>query len=271
MNHINTNMIASSLLPRFWLFYFAISIAVIGGIIGYGICVPFYLVGYVFKPSRRLADRILCRGIRLLMDVQPWFTGSFDMTLPTRSSSQGLLLISNHRSTLDAFILLSRVEGIRIFTKKSLLLIPGIGFMMRMTRQIPAKRGQIDSLIEAMEIVRERLRGGEVVHVFAEMTRCSEGFPGVQKFSSYPFLIAFQEKVTIVPIVFFETDRVWPKGISGLRFRHPVKVQTLAPIDSGQFASVEMLKAEVCRVITKSVQGNSDDYSPVPLHSHIQQ
>jgi 1-acyl-sn-glycerol-3-phosphate acyltransferase len=205
------------------------------------------------------------------MDVQPWFTGTFEINLPSRSSSQGLLLISNHRSTLDAFILLSRVEGIRIFTKKSLLLIPGIGFMMRMTRQIPARRGQIDSFFEAMDIVRQRLRNGEIVHIFGEMTRCEEGFPGVQRFSSYPFLLAIQENVSIVPIVFFETDHVWPKGSSALRFRHPIKVKSLATINSGQFSSAEILKEEVRRVIETSFRGSPDDHSPVPVHSHLQQ
>jgi 1-acyl-sn-glycerol-3-phosphate acyltransferase len=197
------------------------------------------------------------------MDVQPWFSGTVDIRLPKRASSQGILLMSNHRSTLDAFILLSRVRGIRIFTKTSLLSIPFLGFMMRMSGQIAAKRGQIDSFMRGMDIVRQRLRGGEVVHIFPELTRCDEGFVGLQNFSSYPFLLAIQEKVTIVPILFHETDRVWPKGKLGLRFRHPVSVSSLAPIDAGAFSSAEALQ--------KHFRGRLHDHSPLPVHSHLQQ
>jgi 1-acyl-sn-glycerol-3-phosphate acyltransferase len=166
----------------------------------------------------------------------------------------GFLLVSNHRSHLDAFILLSKIRGIKIMARRSLFSLPGIGTIMSVSRQIPVEEQGMGSYLLAMETVRKRLRGGETVHVFPEMTRCPHGFVGTLDFSPMPFHIARQEGIPILPIVFKGTDSVWPRGEMGLKFRRPVVGNMLDQVDPKQFNSTLDLKIEVQRRIAEALQ-----------------
>jgi len=261
----------NSWLSRFWLFYFMITIGLIGLFGAYLMSVPIYLFGRIThllhpragKFVTAQADHVLQSGIYFLMMVQPWFNAKVDMKLndntkdrlflkAAKMPGEGRLLVSNHRSHLDAFFLLSRVRGIRIFAKKSLFKIPFLGMMMRMSRQIPVTR-EINAFFEAMNHVRDRLRAGDTVHIFPEMTRCAPGFEGTRNFSALPFLIAIQERVSVIPIVFHSTDSVWPKGYLGLKFRRPVVARALEPILAEHFGSAEELRSEVRRRINEAL------------------
>jgi 1-acyl-sn-glycerol-3-phosphate acyltransferase len=226
----------------FWLLYFVLSIMVIGAAFSFALTVPLYILGWLVPAASRAADRVTCRGIRFLMFMQPWFAGDIELAIP--KGRTGCLLVSNHRSTLDAYILLSRVPGIRILAKRSLFFIPLLGMMMRFSGHIPAGRGDMPSYLQAVEIVKKRLLDGEIVHVFPELTRCPAGFKGVQPFSIAPFRAARDAGIPVIPIVFERTDETWPKGVRGIRFRRPVRVRSLDPIDSTAFASSEELMRE---------------------------
>src|SRR5262245_17692502 len=109
-------------MPLIWLSYFLLSIVVIG----------FSLISAIFFPCLFLSrwlpvlgfvpDWILQKGIYFLMRVQPWFNADIQIDLP--KTPAGILVVSNHRSTLDVFILLSRIRGIRIMARSTLYKIP---------------------------------------------------------------------------------------------------------------------------------------------------
>jgi 1-acyl-sn-glycerol-3-phosphate acyltransferase len=223
------------------------TIAIVGFLLAYLLCIPFYLLGRLFRPFEKAGDVIMQKGIAFLMLIQPWYKANVKISLPSHKNTQGILLVSNHRSTLDVFILLSQVQGIRIMAKSTLFKIPFLNLVMWASRQISVPRGRLDAFFKAMENIRARLRQGEVVHVFPEMTRCQQGFQGLQSFSAAPFSSALQEKSMVLPIVFMGTDDAWPKGFFGLFFRRPITVTSLQPIDLKQvhFASAEQLKNEV--------------------------
>ena len=225
----------------FWLSYFMLSLAVIGALFAFVAGSPFYLIGRIYRPAHELADRILTAGVRTLLAAQPWFNARVD--LPSRPGR--VLIVSNHRSHLDAFILLSRISGIRILAKEPLFRIPFLGTMMRLMEQIPVRSGRMDAYVEAMEKVRSKLKRGETVHVFPELTRCEPGLAGVQRFSLLPFQIAIQEDVTLLPVVFKGTDSAWGRGARGIRFRTPIEARALEPIEAGGFSSAQELKNAV--------------------------
>ncbi len=237
---------------KLWLFYFLLSIGVVSFFFYSLLVVPLHLLARIWPALNFAPDWAVQKGIRFLMLIQPWFSGRIELDIPR--SQGGLLVVSNHRSHLDAFILLSRVPGIRFLAKKSLFEVPGLSLMMRATRQIGVERGQLDAWVKAMETVRRRLLAGETVHVFPEMTRCAPGFEGLQHFALGPFLVAIQEDVTVVPVVFKNTDQVWPKGESGLRFRTPVLAKNLAPIRARQFATAGELQSEVRRQMEEALR-----------------
>ena len=233
---------------QLWLLFFMATIVVIGLTFQVVAYFPVYALSFVFPRLKGKHDTVLVIGIGLLMRVQPWFNGDIKIDLPV-TDGRGILLVSNHRSHLDAFILLSQIRGIRILAKGSLMRIPFLSFMMRTTRQIGVERGRLDSWMRAMDEVKLRLKLGERVHVFPEMTRCPPGFQGLQPFTAGPFLAAMQENAVVVPLVFQGTDDVWPRGSMGLNFRRPVTVRTLAPLNASDFSSVDRLRGEVHRRI----------------------
>ena len=218
-----------------WFAYFTFTLVVIGLFLAYGLVAPLYLVGFFFPKANRAADGIMVRGIKLLMDVQPWFNANIKFHEVKR---QGCLFVSNHRSHLDAFILLSNIEGIKILAKEALFSIPGIGFIMWVSGQLPLPSKGIDSFLMAMHAVQKRLKNGGRVHVFPEMTRCPPGHKGTLDFSLAPFRIAHQEGIPIVPIVFKGTDLVWPKGRTGIDYGAPVTATMLNVVDPREFKSV---------------------------------
>ena len=234
----------------FWTSYFVASIAVLGVPFAFLGGSPFYLLGRVFRPARNLADRILLRGVQVLMAVQPWYSAKIEIPrLPGR-----VLVVSNHRSHLDVFLLLSRIPGLRIVAKQSLFGIPFLGFMMRMMEQIPVTSGSLDGFYGAMEIVRAKLRAGETVHVFPELTRCEPGYDGVRNFSLLPFQIAIQEKARVLPVMVKGTDSVWGKGELGIHFRRSIAVKALDLIDAQEFKTAQDLKTAVQSRIERALQ-----------------
>jgi 1-acyl-sn-glycerol-3-phosphate acyltransferase len=224
---------------KLWLIYFCLMIALIGGTAGYFIGAPLCLLGNLFPPARKGGHWVWQRCIQFLMAVEPWLNADIELNLPSPALS-----VSNHRSHLDAFLLLSRVRGVRMLCKHSLFYVPFLSLMMRVLRQIPVHRKNISSYWQAMETIRLGLQAHDAIHVFPEMTRCEPGFQGTQEFQLAPFHVAFQEKIPVVPIGFWGTDRAWPKGKTGLAFRQPVVVRSLEPLDPNQFESAAALAQE---------------------------
>ena len=216
-----------------------------------------------------MGDFIICRGMQYcLLSIQPWMKADIKIDLSGLRKSAieatpgadltptGALIVSNHRSHLDAFILLSRIPGLRILAKSTLFYVPGLGPMMWGSQQIPVER-KIDAFFKAMNLVRSRLQGGNFVHIFPEMTRCEPGHKGTRQFSSLPFLIAIQQKVPILPIVFVGTDDVWPKSRFGLAFRKPMRAISLPIVNPENFSSAESLRTEVRRRINEALESAS--------------
>jgi 1-acyl-sn-glycerol-3-phosphate acyltransferase len=225
------------------LAYFLLSIAVFGGIVGYLVAAPLWLLGFVFPPARRLGGWIFTNGVTLLMDVQPWLLLDDKFALPERGE-RNFITISNHRSHLDMFLLLARIPNIRVVAKSTLFKVPLLAPMMRLMRMIPVERGRLESYWDAMNQCRDAALQGEAVHIFPEMTRCERGARGTNEFHLAPFRVAKQAELPLVPIVFVGTDEVWPRGAAGLTFRRPVTIKSLEPLDPKEFPSAEALREE---------------------------
>ncbi len=217
------------------------------------ITVPTYLAGQVFTPAQRLGERLMVKWVRILMWVQPWFHLKTNLGDVDHKGRPGVLLVSNHRSHLDVFVLLANIRGVRILARRSLLYVLPLAPMLLMTKQILVPRGNASAYLKAMEEIRVRLRRGETVHVFPEMTRCEPGARLTRNFSAAAFLAAIQEKATIVPIVFQGTDSVWPKGVLGINSSAKITVTQLEPITHDQFPSANELRNEVKRRIDQVI------------------
>lgn len=245
-----------------WFLYFMLSIAVIGSFFGYVASAPFFLLGIFWPPAIRLGDALLFPGIRLLMDTQPWLDARVE--LPELAARRGVLLVSNHRSHLDAFLLLSRIRGVRILARRSLFRVPGLGLMMRLCRHIPCERGDLGDFQAAFRAVRERLEAGEIVHVFPELTRCEPGHDGVRPFVLAPFHAAIQAGSPIVPVAIAGTDGAWPRGALRIASGRKILVRALAPLDPARYRSPDDLRSAAHQGIRQALQNGLREIPEAP-------
>lgn len=215
---------------------------------------PCLLISLGIPEFRAHADRILRKSVDLMLRTQSWLrfeTADFERALAEARAvaarrGTGVLLVANHRSHLDMFLLLARVAGIRVLAKSGLFAVPFLGVIMWTSRQIPVRRRDLRAFVAAMDVIGERLAAGEVVHVFPEMTRAEPGFPGVAPFNPAPFLVAQKIGAPILPFVIRGTSAIWPKGSFAIRTGSAV-VDPLAPIvEPAAFSGAKEL-AEECR------------------------
>ncbi len=229
-----------------WFFYLLTAIFCVG--LPFSLLLtPIKFLGRFYRPVELWVNRPIAAMIRYMFYLNYfWLRPLVDLNFPKGFGRDGkpYVLVSNHRSHLDAFFLLSWVPGVRMLAKQSLFFLPGLGVMMFFLRQIPVRGKSFDSYTAGLERARKGLRAGDIVHVFPEATRCQIGFEGVQRFIPGIFQIAMQEGVTIIPIVFKDTDLVWPKGSLRFAFRQPIAVVTLDPIEPRDFSSIQSLVTE---------------------------
>jgi 1-acyl-sn-glycerol-3-phosphate acyltransferase len=233
------------ILAKLWLIYFVMSIGFIGIFFSALFYFPVLALAKVFPRLERVRERFFTQGVRFLMWIQPWYKAEVALDVPHENG--GVLIVSNHRSHLDVFMLLSRVPGIRIMAKSTLFRIPFLSIYMRTSQQIRVERNNLNDWVRAMDEVGRRLSLGEKVHVFPELTRCEPGFKGLRPFAAGPFQAAIKQDALVLPVVFQNTDGVWPKGDPGLSFREPVSVRSLEPVRARDFSNAFLLRDEVTK------------------------
>jgi 1-acyl-sn-glycerol-3-phosphate acyltransferase len=246
-----------------WFLYLVFTSLLFGFAMGLSVYWLALLISLGFPRFRRVSDAILRRTISFLMGSQPWLQFEYREFMESYTSLRkrfpadgktGILLISNHRSHLDTFLLLSRVPGIRVLAKRGLFAVPLLGMVMWTSRQIPVRRKDLKSFVHAMEEIGERLAAGEVVYVFPEMTRASPEFPGVAAFNPAPFLTAIKAGVPILPFAIRGTGETWPKGSFSFRRGFSVDLVPLPVIEAEAAKKYPGAKdlAEYCRTVIEA-------------------
>ncbi|HSO02748.1 MAG TPA: lysophospholipid acyltransferase family protein [Gaiellaceae bacterium] len=133
----------------------------------------------------------------------------------------GVVLAFNHFHWVDppVFGLLSP-RTITFLAKAEAHRVPGLGQLMRSFGTLSVRRGESDR--EAVRLMREAVRNGEALGLFAEGTRQRTGVPGpVQPGAA---MVAIQEDVPVVPAAIYGTFD-WHVG----NF-HPVSVAWGEPV-----------------------------------------
>jgi 1-acyl-sn-glycerol-3-phosphate acyltransferase len=120
------------------------------------------------------------------------------------------VVVANHQSILD-ILLLSRVpREMKWVAKDELFRIPWVGWMLRMSGDIPIRRGDAESGGEALARAKVYLSRGMSVMVFPEGTRSARG--ALLPFKSGAFRLAIDAGVPVLPIVVHGTAAGMPKG-----------------------------------------------------------
>jgi 1-acyl-sn-glycerol-3-phosphate acyltransferase len=130
------------------------------------------------------------------------------VTFQSECSNAKGILMSNHRSYLDIFIVLAYYPS-SIVAKKELLKWPVIGQATKMARIIPVDRNHSGSLIQTMRRINEEINIGGSVILFPEGTTYKG--PLTKPFKPGSFKIAHQSQIPVIPaaIYFSNEDDAW--------------------------------------------------------------
>ena len=133
--------------------------------------------------------------------------------------SGGAILISNHLSHLDVFILGLPLRRPLNYVARSTLFLPGLGFLIRSVGGFPIQREGMGA--SGLKETLKRLRAGGIVTLFPEGTRSTDGQlaelkPGIA-------VLAARAGVPIIPAGIAGTFEAWPKSRIFPR-PHPIRV-----------------------------------------------
>lgn len=160
--------------------------------------------------GRRLRGRWMRRFGRATSALTPLWDFSVEGPPPPDIASRGYVVVSNHLSTADPFLLSFLPWDMRWVGKEELFRAPVIGWLMRLGGDIPLRRGDRPSVERMFAACRQTLAAGVSVMLFPEGTRSPDG--RLQGFKDGAFRLAVEAGASVLPVVVQGTRECRPKG-----------------------------------------------------------
>jgi 1-acyl-sn-glycerol-3-phosphate acyltransferase len=148
---------------------------------------------------------------------------------PPEGPRRPYVVVSNHESYADIFLVSHFPWEMKWLSKHTIFKIPVMGWMMRMALDVPVRRGERESAINALAECRDRLSRRVSVMIFPEGTRSRT--EDLLPFKDGAFQLAIEAHVPILPIAIAGTRACMAKGSFAFRHAH-AKARVLAPIST---------------------------------------
>ncbi len=133
----------------------------------------------------------------------------FAVVGPTPKVAGRTVVVSNHESQADPFLISHLPWEMKWLGKASLFRIPVVGWMMWLAGDVPVHRGDKASRKGAMATCAKWLARGMPVMIFPEGTRSSDG--AMLPFKDGAFRLAIETGADILPIAVSGTRAALPK------------------------------------------------------------
>lgn len=195
-----------------------------------------YWTGYLFRKIGNVS-----------FALSPLWSAKVTGTMPA-NPRHPYVVVSNHESFVDILLISHVPWEMKWLSKVELFKVPVLGWLMRLAKDIPVKRGEGRSAIEAMQRCREKLEHKLSVMIFPEGTRSStdEMLP----FKDGAFRLAIDTQVPILPMV-VAGSRTALKKHSWRFGKSRAEVRVLEPVSTEGLkkADVAMLRDKVFGII----------------------
>jgi 1-acyl-sn-glycerol-3-phosphate acyltransferase len=202
--------------------------------------------------DRSLGKRLWYRLVQLIVSQVLSICGGIRATgRENIPKSGGAIMVSNHLSHLDVFVLGILLQRPLNYVARSTLFVPIIGPFIRSVGGFPIQRDGKGS--EGFKETLRRVRAGGIVTFFPEGTRSDTGELADLK----PGIVALASRagVPIVPAAIAGTYEAWPKRNKFPR-AHPIRVHYGPPLYPEAFAgkTPEMVTQLIREGILRSQQ-----------------
>jgi 1-acyl-sn-glycerol-3-phosphate acyltransferase len=165
--------------------------------------------------------------------------------------AQPCIILCNHQSSLETFILQTLFSPLSTVLKKELLMVPFFGWSARMLKAIPVDRGApVKAYKQLMRQGRESVLDNRSVLIFPEGTRVPIGER--VKFNRGGASLAHQLQVPIIPVA-HNSGLSWPPKHLALS-PSMITIRVGPPIESR-----DKSKRELYEISTKWIESNRDD------------
>lgn len=199
------------------------------------------------RTTRRIGgawSRVLLRLLRVEVEV---FGAE-------RLPSGPALYAANHGSALDIFIVFGHLPvDFRIVYKRSLSLLPLVGWSIWLGGHIPIDRANAFRARRSMKAAADKIRSGTSVVVFPEGTRSPDAT--VRLFKRGSFNLALEAGAPVVPVSLSGVKAVVPRGLLSLRpGRVRVGLSAPVPVAGRPAEAVDNLAEEVRRIVAQGCE-----------------
>lgn len=178
-------------------------------------------------PTQRLPGRWMRRLGWLSSTLTPLWRFKVEGDAPADIDHKPYVVVANHESTADPFLLCHLPWDMRWVAKEELFRVPLIGWTMKFGGDIPLVRGNGDSVRTMLDECKRAIGGGISIMMFPEGTRSKNG--ELLPFRDGAFRLAIETQVPVLPLAIAGTRECRPKGSKW--FGHAkAKVSVLAPI-----------------------------------------
>ena len=161
-------------------------------------------------PTQRVPGRWMRRFGRATCGLSPIWKFAIEGDAPADVSHRAYVVVSNHESTADPFLLAHLPWDMRWVAKEEIFKLPVIGRLMKYGGDIPLRRGDRSSVVTMMAECRRTLAHGVSIMMFPEGTRSTDGSLG--RFKPGAFELAIAARVPVLPIAIAGTRACRPKG-----------------------------------------------------------
>jgi 1-acyl-sn-glycerol-3-phosphate acyltransferase len=161
---------------------------------------------------------------------------------------------ANHASALDIFVVFGHLPvDFRIVYKKSLSLVPLVGWAIFIGGHIPIDRRNSVRARRSIARAARRIRAGTSVVMFPEGTRSPDG--SVHRFKRGSFALAIDTGVPVVPVSLVGVKAVVPRGLTSVR-PGTVGVALHPPVPTAGRApgEAEALAEEVRQIVARGCE-----------------
>jgi 1-acyl-sn-glycerol-3-phosphate acyltransferase len=160
-------------------------------------------------PTQRLPGRWMRRLGRATGRMSPLWTFSVEGEPPADVARAPYVVVANHESTADPFLLSWLPWDMRYVAKEELFHQPFTGWAFRFSGDIKLRRGHGESVREMMAECERSLAAGISVMVFPEGTRSKSG--ELLPFKDGAFHLAIKAGVPVLPVAIAGTRQMRPK------------------------------------------------------------
>ncbi|HME45466.1 MAG TPA: lysophospholipid acyltransferase family protein [Syntrophorhabdales bacterium] len=128
-----------------------------------------------------------------------------------KAATPPYIFMCNHQSALDIHVLLAYLPfSFRFIAKRSLFLIPFLGWAMKRAGHISLDRENPRKALKAMDEAAQKIQDGTNILLFPEGTRSVDG--KLLPFKKGVFSLAMKARVPIVPVGICGTSLLQPEG-----------------------------------------------------------